>query len=81
MGMWVNWGLVVASIAFIFGDLVLEVYETANLAVLGLFLLVPLLCPPQIATRQNHSSAHPGDRIYLDVVVSSTSGPPVSSPQ
>ncbi len=39
MGIWVNWGLVVAAIAFIFGDLVLEVYETVNLAVLGMFLL------------------------------------------
>jgi hypothetical protein len=39
MGAWVNWGLVVAAIAFIFGDLVLEVYETVNLAVLGMFLL------------------------------------------
>ncbi|HEV7968218.1 MAG TPA: hypothetical protein VGP19_11645 [Candidatus Acidoferrales bacterium] len=39
MGVWVNWGLVVAAIGFIFGDLVLEVYETVNLAVLGMFLL------------------------------------------
>jgi hypothetical protein len=39
MGVWVNWGLVVAAIAFILGDLVLEVYETVNLAVLGMFLL------------------------------------------
>ncbi len=39
MAVWVNWGLVVASIAFIFGDLVLEAYEGANLAVLGLMLL------------------------------------------
>lgn len=39
MSMWVNWGLVVASIVFIFGDLVLEVYENASLAVLGMFLL------------------------------------------
>ncbi len=39
MGVWVNWGLVVAAIAFIMGDLVLEVYETVNLAVLGMFLL------------------------------------------
>jgi VWFA-related protein len=45
---------------------------------LGLFLLVPLLCSYQISARQNHSAAHPGDRIYLDVVVSPTSGPPVS---
>ena len=39
MGVWVNWGLVVAAIAFIFGDLVLEVYESVNLAVLGMLLL------------------------------------------
>jgi hypothetical protein len=39
MGVCVNWGLVIASIAFIFGDLVLEVYAEANLAVLGMFLL------------------------------------------
>jgi hypothetical protein len=39
MGAWVNWGLVIASIAFIFGDLVLEVYENVNLAALGMFLL------------------------------------------
>jgi hypothetical protein len=39
MGVWLNWGLVVAAIAFIIGDLVLEVYETVNLAVLGMILL------------------------------------------
>ncbi len=39
MGAWVNWGLVVAAIAFIFGDLVLEVYESVNLAALGMFFL------------------------------------------
>jgi hypothetical protein len=39
MGVWVNWGLVVGAIAFIFGDLVLEVYESVNLAVLGMCLL------------------------------------------
>ena len=39
MGVWVNWGLVVAAVGFIFGDLVLEVYESVNLAVLGMFLL------------------------------------------
>jgi hypothetical protein len=39
MGVWVNWGLVVGAIAFIVGDLVLEVYESVNLAVLGMFLL------------------------------------------
>ena len=39
MGIWVNWGLVIGAVAFIFGDLVLEVYERVNLAVLGMFLL------------------------------------------
>ena len=39
MGVWVNWGLVIAAIGFIMGDLVLEVYEAVNLAVLGMFLL------------------------------------------
>jgi hypothetical protein len=39
MGAWVNWGLVVAAIAIIFGDLVLQVYENVNLAALGMFLL------------------------------------------
>lgn len=39
MGVWVNWGLVVGAVAFIFGDLVLEVYESVNLAVLGMCLL------------------------------------------
>jgi VWFA-related protein len=48
---------------------------------LDLFLLASLLCTPQIPTRQNHSVAHPGDRIYLDVVVRPTSGPPVSGLQ
>ncbi len=39
MGVWMNWCLVVAAIALIIGDLVLEVYESVNLAVLGMFLL------------------------------------------
>jgi hypothetical protein len=39
MGVWMSWGLVVAAIAFIIGDFVLEVYETVNLAVLGMILL------------------------------------------
>jgi hypothetical protein len=39
MGAWVNWGLVIAAIGVIFGDLVLEVYESVNIAVLGMFLL------------------------------------------
>lgn len=48
---------------------------------LALFLLASLWCTPQIPTRQNHSVAHPGDRVYLDVVVRPTSGPPVSGLQ
>ncbi len=40
MGAWMNWCLVIAAIAFIIGDLVLEVYESVNLAVLGMILLV-----------------------------------------
>jgi hypothetical protein len=39
MGVWVNWGLVVFAISFIVGDLVLEVYASANLAVLGMIML------------------------------------------
>ena len=48
---------------------------------LQLLLLVPFLCTPQISTPQNHSVAHPGDRIYLDVVVSPVSGSPVAGLQ
>ena len=39
MSVWMNWGLVVGAIAFIFGDLVLEVYASANLAVLAMIML------------------------------------------
>jgi hypothetical protein len=39
MGVWMNWCLVVTAIAFVIGDLVLEVYESVNLAALGMFLL------------------------------------------
>lgn len=39
MGAWLNWGLVVGAISFIVGDLVLEVYASANLAVLGMIML------------------------------------------
>jgi hypothetical protein len=39
MGVWVNWALVIGAIAFIVGDLVLEVYESLILAILGMFLL------------------------------------------
>jgi len=47
----------------------------------GLFLLVLWLCTPEILARQNHSAAHPGDRIYLDVVVRHKSGPPMKGLQ
>jgi biopolymer transport protein ExbB/TolQ len=39
MSVWVNWCLVVGAISFIIGDLVLEVYASANLATLGLIML------------------------------------------
>ena len=39
MSLWVNWSLVVGAISFIIGDLVLEVYASANLATLGLIML------------------------------------------
>ena len=39
MSVWVNWGLVVGAISFVIGDLVLEVYAGANLAVLGMIML------------------------------------------
>jgi len=47
----------------------------------GPFSSCVLAVHASISARQNHSVAHPADRIYLDVVVSSTSGPPVSSSQ
>ena len=39
MSVWVNWGLVVCAIAFIFGGLILEAYASVNLAGLGMILL------------------------------------------
>jgi VWFA-related protein len=48
---------------------------------LGLFLLVVLLFAPHIEPRQIDSGAHPGDRIYLDAVVSPRSGPPITNLQ
>jgi VWFA-related protein len=45
---------------------------------LDLFLLVVLLCTLQGSASQNSLPTWPGDRIYLDVVVTPTSGPPVS---
>lgn len=48
---------------------------------LVLFLMLPSLCIPQVSAQQNHSAAHPGDRIYLDVVVSPTFGRPVNGLQ
>jgi VWFA-related protein len=49
---------------------------------LGLFLLVPLLCAPQISARQYHAPTFPGDgKIHLDVVVTPKSGLPVAGLQ
>jgi hypothetical protein len=45
---------------------------------LDLFLLVVLLCTLQGSASQNSLRTWPGNRIYLDVVVTPTSGPPVS---
>jgi hypothetical protein len=39
MSVWVNWGLVLGAISFVIGDLVLEVYASANLAALGMIML------------------------------------------
>jgi VWFA-related protein len=48
---------------------------------LNLFLLMFLLSAHQVSAQQNHSVAHPDNRIYLDVVVSPKSGPPISNLQ
>ncbi len=48
---------------------------------LGFVLLIPLLCAPHLSAQQNHSAAHPGDRICLDVVVRHKSGPPIKGLQ
>jgi VWFA-related protein len=49
---------------------------------LGLFLLVLLLCTPQILARQYHAPTFPGDgKIHLDVVVTPKSDPAVSGLQ
>jgi len=49
---------------------------------LGLFLLLPLLCAPQISARQSPSPTSPGDgEIHLDVVVTRKSGEPVAGLQ
>ena len=49
---------------------------------LGLFLLVLLLCTPQISARQYHAPTFPGDgKIHLDVVVIPGSGPAESGLQ
>lgn len=50
------------------------------------FELLPLLLLLSVSVsaifpRQNHSAAHPGDRIYLDVVVRHKSGPPMKGLQ
>lgn len=48
---------------------------------LNLLSLVLLLSAQQVPARQEHSTAHPGDRIYLDVVVGPKSGLPLSNLQ
>jgi VWFA-related protein len=48
---------------------------------LDLFLLVSLLCTPQVSARQSPPAAQAEDRIYFDVVVNAASGPPVSGLQ
>ena len=49
---------------------------------LRLFLLVPLLCTPPSSARQNDPSTQPHHaKIYLDVVVTPRSGPPVTGLQ
>jgi VWFA-related protein len=49
---------------------------------LDLLLLLALLCAPQVSAWQNNSPTQSGHRkIYLDVVVTPKSGPPVSSLQ
>lgn len=46
---------------------------------LGRFLLVPLLCSAAASAEQNSLSTQPADsKIYLDVVVTPKSGPPVT---
>ena len=72
MGVWVNWGLVVAAIAFIFGDLVLEVYESVNLAVLGMFLLAGGILGLAICLGRSRS----GNRGGSGVSESGNSSPP-----
>jgi len=48
---------------------------------LSLLLLAVLLSAPHIAAQQIDSGAHPGERIYVDAVVSPASGPPISNLQ
>jgi hypothetical protein len=48
---------------------------------LELLSLLLLLSLSAISPRQNHSAAHPGDRIYLDVVVSPKSESPMKGLQ
>ncbi|HXE34781.1 MAG TPA: VWA domain-containing protein [Verrucomicrobiae bacterium] len=46
---------------------------------LVLFLLVPLLCAPQISAQEYPSLTSPGEgKIHLDLVVTAKSGPPLS---
>ncbi len=39
MGVWMNWSLIACAVAFVIGDLVLEVYAGSNFAVLGMIML------------------------------------------
>jgi len=49
---------------------------------LDLFVLLSLLCAPQVLARQNNLPTQSGHgKIYLDVVVTPKSGPPVSGLQ
>lgn len=48
---------------------------------LNLFVLVVLFCASRIAAQQIDSGAHPGERVYVDTVVTQASGAPVSGLQ
>src|SRR5579859_3547654 len=49
---------------------------------LNLFLLILLLCSPQVSARKNNSASQTRDgKIHLDVVVAAKSGSPVSGLQ
>jgi VWFA-related protein len=48
---------------------------------LDFFLLVVLLSAPRMAAQQVDSGVHPGERVYVDAVVTQASGTPVSGLQ